>query len=142
MRKIKEIEEGADRLDKFRRVYKGRPIEEIRDNVYLIFRAANSDEHPRSMYVGKTRKDIYSRLSQHYNEVLKKVDGTKPWDIKHRWFYDLVKEDKLEIILLNKVQRSEVYIVEQKWIKYLKSCDFRLMNFDNRSKYKEKIIKL
>lgn len=137
--KIKEVDGKVNQLDKYRKLYKGWKGTEERDSIYLIFRKTNPDSHPSSLYVGKTRQDIYQRLTGHYNEVLKRLREEKEWDIKHRWLYQLVRDNELEIILLNKVQRSEVYSFEKEWIEYLRRCDFKMMNKDNSHKIKHKI---
>lgn len=123
-------------------MYKGWENEEVKDNIYLIFRRAYEGQYPKSLYVGKTRQSIYKRLSNHYNEVLSRLRGEKEWDIKHRWLYELIKDEELEIILLNKVQRSEIYYYEKEWIKYLFKCNFNMINKNNSYKIKHKVGKI
>lgn len=139
---MEEIQRRTDYYDEFMLNYGKREKNEIRDNIYLIYKKAENGYFPNTVYVGKTRKIIYKRFTQHLSEVKKMMKGEKEWNVKYHWMYLVLLNGDLNIMLLNKVQRSKVYEFENEWINFFNSNGFRVINRDNSYKINKKVGKL
>lgn len=115
---------------------------EPKDKVYLIFGRITRNTLPTSLYVGKTRQSLDSRFAQHMYEVSAMLNGSKNWTIKYRWMYEMIEKGQfIRILMLNKVQRSKIYQVENEWIYYLGLHNFNMMNKSNHQYYSKKVYK-
>lgn len=139
---MEEIQRRTDYYDEFMLNYGKREKNEIRDNIYLIYKKAENGYFPNTVYVGKTRRIIHKRFTQHLNEVKKMMKGEKEWSVKYHWMYLVLLNGDLSVMLLNKVQRSKVYEFENEWINFFKSNGFRVINRDNSYKINKKVGKL
>lgn len=116
---------------------------EFKDRVYLIFGEVIDNKIPSSLYVGKTRQVLDKRFNQHIQEIRLRLNGIKDWNIKYRWMLEMVeREQNIRIILLNKVQRSKVYSIENEWIYYLGMHNFNMINKSNFIHYNKKVYKI
>ena len=115
-------------------------IIEVKDTIYLMFGEMINNKIPTSLYVGKTRQSLNKRFSQHIQEIRKCLKGMREWSIKYRWMFTMIEKDQnIRIILLNKVQRSKVYLVENEWIYYLGMHNFNMINKSNFMHYNKKV---
>lgn len=114
---------------------------EAKERVYLMFGALRGDSVPTSLYVGKTKQDLDKRFAQHMREIRLRLDGVKNWSVKYRWMYEMInREQDIRIILLNKVQRSKVYMIENEWIYYFGIHNFNMINRANFMHYNKKVL--
>ncbi len=113
---------------------------ENKQSVYIIFAVVPKDRMPTTFYIGKTSQTIQTRFKNHLSEIKSMNKGNKTWKSKYLWMSQVVSNGgKLVIYELNKVQKSVIYEYEQKWIDYLSSCGFKMLNKNNSKYYKNKI---
>ena len=133
--KKKEIEDRINKINEYRRVKYKKPPEET-NSIYMIFREVKEGQVPSTLYVGKTKKDLATRLSQHINEINRAIDGKIEWTVKLTWMYQVIKEHgALKIALLNKVPANKSYEFEDEWITYLGLAGFKMLNGNNSNYY-------
>lgn len=139
--KVKDINKKVIKYDTIRLNFYNKKHLEPRVNIYMVYQGfLDNKSIPMHLYIGKTRQSLKKRLSQHVSEVKAALKGKKEWSLKLRWMYMILKgKNNLSIILLNRVQKSKGYKIEQEWITYLRLHGFDLMNRDNSKHIKNNI---
>ena len=134
-----KVDEAVRNINSYRRMKYNLPPEET-NNIYMIFREVEAGKVPSTLYVGKTKRDLATRLAQHIGEIKRAEDGKIEWSLKLVWMKQVMQEKcSLKIALLNKVPASKALEYENEWIVYLGIAGFKMMTGDNSHYYNKGI---